>query len=122
MVLATKSTNGGLTWSAPVGAGNVSGSSAIFASVTADPNNNVNLVFQALDDRAAGTRPSAGVDAYDTYFTQSTNGGASFGNPLKLSTASSAPNGSSTNGLTGQFLGDSITALSDSHGRRIFAV
>jgi len=122
MVLATKSTDGGLTWLPPIVAGNVSGRSAIFASVTADPNNNVNLVFQALDDRLAGTRSGAGVVAYDTYFTQSTNGGDSFGNPVILSTASSDPDGSSTNGLTGQFLGDYITAVSDSRGRRIFAV
>lgn len=122
VVLATTSTDGGLTWSAPVVAGNVSGRSAIFASVSADPSNNVNLVFQALDDRPAGTKPGAGVVAYDTYFTQSTNGGTSFGNPVKLSTASSDPNGSSTNGLTAQFIGDYITAVSDSRGRRIFGV
>jgi hypothetical protein len=122
VVLTTKSTDGGRTWSAPVVAGNVNSRSAIFASMTADPNNNVNLVFQALDDREQGTSPGAGAVAYDTYFTQSTDGGASFGNPVKLSTASSDPDGSSTNGLSAQFIGDYISAVSDSRGRRIFAV
>jgi hypothetical protein len=122
VVLATKSSDGGLTWSDPVVAGDVSGRSAFFASVTADPDNNVNLVFQAVDDRAPGTSPGAGVVAYDSYFTQSTNGGTSFGAAVKLSTASSDPDSSSLNNLRGQFIGDYITAVSDLRGHRIFGV
>ena len=114
VVLVTKSTNGGLSWSAPVVAGNVSGRSAFFASVTTDPSGNVAVVFQALDDVPTGTAPGAGVVHYDAYLAQSTNGGSSFGSPLKISTATSDPDGSSANSLAAQFLGDYITAVADS--------
>jgi len=119
-VLLTKSTNGGLTWSTPVVAGNVSGRSAFFASVAADPNSNVNVVFNAIDDKPTGTAPGAGVVHYDAYLTRSTNGGASFSSPLLISTVTSDPDGSSTNGLRAQFLGDYITAVAD--GTHVYAV
>jgi hypothetical protein len=119
-VLLTKSTDGGLTWSAPVVAGNVSGRSAYFASVATDPGNNVNVVFNAIDDVPTGTAPGAGVVHYDAYFTRSTNGGASFSSPSLISTATSDPDGSSTNGLGAQFLGDYITAVAD--GTHVYAV
>src|SRR5439155_15522938 len=64
VVMLTKSTNDGLTWSSPVVAGDVSGRSAFFASVATDPSGNVDVVFQALDDVAAGTPPGAGVVHY----------------------------------------------------------
>ena len=113
VVLVTKSTDGGLTWSAPVVAGDVSGRSAFFASVAVDPAGKVDVVFQAMDDVPTGTAPGPGVVFYDAYFTQSTNGGATFSSPLKISTASSDPDGSSTNSLGAQFLGDYITLVAD---------
>ena len=94
-------------------AGNVPGRSAFFASVATDPSGNVDVVFQALDDVATGTAPGAGVVHYDTYLTRSTNGGASFSGPTVISTATSDPDGSSTNSLGAQFLGDYITAVAD---------
>jgi hypothetical protein len=121
-VMATHSTDGGLTWSTPTVAGDVSGRSAFFASVTADPANKVNLVFQAADDVPEKTAPGAGVVKFDTYFAQSSDGGATFGTPTKISTVSSDPDVSSLQGLGGQFLGDYITAVSDSRGGRVFAV
>jgi hypothetical protein len=120
VVLVTHSTNGGLTWSAPVNAGDVSGRSAFFASVTTDPSGNVDVAFLALDDVPGGTAPGAGVVHYDAYLTQSTNGGVSFSGPTKISTATSDPDGSSTNSLGAQFLGDYITAVAD--GSHVFAV
>ncbi len=120
VVMVTKSTNGGLTWSTPVVAGDVSGRSAFFASVATDPNGKVDIVFLALDDVATGTAPGAGVVTYDAYLAQSTNGGTSFGGPTKISTASSDPDGSSTNSLRAQFLGDYITAVADAN--HVYAV
>jgi hypothetical protein len=122
VVLVVHSTDSGVTWSAPVVAGDVAGRSAFFASVAADPSGKVNIAFQALDDRLAGTAPGPGVVHYDAYFTQSSNGGSSFSAPLKISTATSDPDGSSTNSLGAQFLGDYITAVSDARGSRLFVV
>ncbi len=119
-VLVAKSTTKGLTWSAPVVAGDVPGRSAFFASVTTDPSNHVDVVFLALDDVLTGKAPGAGVVHYDAYFAQSTNAGASFGSPSKISTETSDPDGSSTNSLRAQFLGDYITAVAD--GSHVYAV
>jgi len=120
VVLLTKSTNGGLTWSTPVVAGDVSGRSAFFASVAAGPGSTVNVAFLALDDVPTGTAPGPNVVHYDAYLTQSSNGGMSFGSPLLISTATSDPDGSSTNSLGAQFLGDYITAVAD--GSHVYAV
>src|SRR5713226_2260351 len=87
----------GLTWSTPVTGGDVTWRSAFFAAVTADPAGKVNVVFLAMDDVASGTTPGPGVVFYDAYFTQSTNGGASFSSPLLISTSTSDPDGSTTN-------------------------
>jgi hypothetical protein len=113
VVLVTKSTNGGLSWSTPVVAGNVKGRSAFFASIATDKSGNVDVVFQALDDVPTGTAPGAGVVFYDTYLVKSTNGGGSWSLPVKISTVSSDPDGSSTNSLAAQRLGDYITAVAD---------
>jgi hypothetical protein len=67
---------------------------------------NVLIGFNALDHVAASTKPGAGVVFYDAYYVLSSNGGANFGAPVKISAVHSDPDASSTNGLTGQFLGD----------------
>ena len=113
VVMLTKSTDGGLTWSAQTVAGDVTGRSAFFASVAAGADGAVDVVFLAMDDKPAGTKPGAGVVHYDAYLTRSTNGAASFSSPLKISSVTSDPDGSSTNSLGAQFLGDYITAVAD---------
>jgi len=120
LVLLTKSTTGGLTWTTPVVAGNVTLRSAFFASVAAEGAKNVNVVFLAMDDVPTGTAPGPGVVQYDAYLTRSTDGGATFSPPLMISTATSDPDGSSTNSLRAQFLGDYITAVAD--GSHVYAV
>jgi hypothetical protein len=122
VVKVVKSTDDGATWSAPVTAGDVAGRSAFFASMSVDPSGNVDNTFLALDDKPDGTKPGAGVVHYDAYFTQSTDSGASFGSPVKISSATSDPDGSSTNSLRAQFLGDYITTVADSGGGRAFTV
>src|SRR5207247_11448119 len=60
-------------------------------------------------DRAASDNPWAtGVQVYDNYYVESTDGGASFTAPLQVSSASSNPDASSYNNLMEQFIGDYI--------------
>jgi hypothetical protein len=99
--LAT-STNNGASWSVGTAA-DVTGRSAFYPAVAVN-GSNVFIGFNALDDVAAGTSPGAGVVSYDAYYVLDT--GSGFGAPVKISATSSDPDASSTNGLTGQFLGD----------------
>lgn len=70
------------------------------------------VAAQALDAVPAGTAPGAGVVFYDSYLATSVGGG-SFSAPIKISTASSDPDGSSTNSLGAQFQGDYNTLITD---------
>ncbi len=101
--LAT-STNNGASWSTST-AGNITGRSAFYPAVAVN-GANVFIGFNALDDVSAATKPGGGVVFYDAYYVLSGNGGSSFGAPVKISATRSDPDASSTNGLTGQFLGD----------------
>src|SRR6266540_3532444 len=101
--LAT-STNNGASWSTSTAA-NVASRSAFYPAVAVN-GSSVLIGFNALDDVAAGTTPGAGVVFYDAYYVLSSNAGASFGGPVKISVTHSDPDAASTNGLTGQFLGD----------------
>lgn len=106
VVKLAMSTDMGATWSASTVA-NVTGRSPFYPAVAVSPNGAKVLVgFNAIDDKPAGTAPGAGVVHYDAYYVKSTNGGTSFGAPVKVSAASSDPDAASTNGLSAQFLGD----------------
>jgi hypothetical protein len=108
------STSGGTNWSAPITAGDVPGRSAYFAAVTARPTaGSVAIIFNAIDDVPADTPPGAGVTHFDAYVARSTDFGAHFEAPMLLSTATSDPDASSTNSLGAQFLGDYVSAASD---------
>ena len=48
------------------------------------------------------------MQVYDNYYAESAAGGGAFGGPLRVSSASSNPDGSSYNNLQEQFLGDYI--------------
>ena len=112
-VVVSKSTNGGANWSPASTALDVSGRTAFFPGIAVSPNATVSVATQALDDVKAGTAPGAGVVHYDSYFAKSTNGGASFTAPVVVSTATSDPDGSSTNALGTQFQGDYNTLIAD---------
>jgi hypothetical protein len=113
-VVLTKSADGGASWGTPVNALDVSGRTAFFPGLAVSPDGTkVSVATQALDDVPVGTAPGAGVVSYDSYFAKSTDGGGSFSAPLKISGASSDPNGSSTNSLRSQFQGDYNTLISD---------
>ncbi len=140
VILVAKSSTKGLTWSAPVVAGNVSKfpsnkcvftphtcspASAFFPSIDVDPAGNVNVAFLALEDKPAGTKPGKNVAHYAMFVRQSTNGGATFSDPEFGLGFGQPPNGddpdrSSTEFLNAQFLGDYIGSVSDSAGGQLF--
>jgi hypothetical protein len=112
-VMLTTSSDGGGSWTAAATVLDVAGRSAFFPGVAVSPDGSkVTVATQALDAKPAGTAPGAGVVHYDSYLAESVGGGT-FSAPLKLSSASSDPDGSSTNGLTAQFQGDYNTLISD---------
>ena len=112
-VMLSKSTDGGANWSPASVVLDVTGRSTFFPGVAVSPDGTkVTVATQALDAVPAGTKPGAGVVRYDSYITESVRG-AAFGSPLKISTASSDPDGSSTNSLGAQFQGDYNTLISD---------
>jgi hypothetical protein len=112
-VVLTQSTDRGETWSTPAVVADVEGRSAFFTAVAAGPRGAVHLAFLAMDDVAEDTPPGAGVVSYDAYVAHSSDGGASFGSPFVISTASSDPDVSSSHSLAVQFLGDYIFAVAD---------
>jgi hypothetical protein len=91
VVMLAKSTDGGLTWPEPVVAADVAGRSVFMVALAVDPKGRVNVAFTALDDVPPGTPIGAGVVTYDTYWTQSIDGGTSFTSPRKISSAPSDP-------------------------------
>jgi hypothetical protein len=112
-VMLSTSADGGSTWSPAMLVLDVAGRSAFFPGVAVSPDGTrVTVATQALDSVAAGTTPGAAVVRYDSYLAESANGGA-FTTPLKISTATSDPDGSSTNSLGTQFQGDYNTLISD---------
>jgi len=113
-VMLTVSSNGGGTWTPAATVLDVAGRSAFFPGVAVSPDGSkVTVAAQALDAKPAGTAPGAGVVHYDSYLAESVGGGAFSTPPLKLSSASSDPDGSSTNSLGAQFQGDYNTLISD---------
>ncbi len=114
LVMLTTSSDGGGTWTPAAVVLDVADRSAFFPGVAVSPDGlKVSVATQALDAKAAGTKPGPGVVHYDSYFAESVSGGAFPATPLKISTASSDPDGSSTNSLAAQFQGDYNTLISD---------
>jgi hypothetical protein len=100
------SSDRGATWNQETVA-DVLGRSTFYPAVAVKPDGSgVFVGFNAIDDQPFGTKPGAGVVFYDAYYVLSTDGGATFGSPVKISAMPSDPDASSTNGLRSQFLGD----------------
>ncbi len=89
-VVLSRSSNGGLSWTVPAVALNVTGRSAFFPGVAASPDGSkVTVATQALDDVLAGTAPGARIVSYDSYLAESASGGTSFSTPVRISSKSS---------------------------------
>jgi hypothetical protein len=86
----------------------ISDRNAFFPAASVAPNGTVSLTFDALTQPPANNPFQTGVQVYDNYFAVSAAGGLAFGSPVRVSTASSNPDGSSYNNLQEQFIGDYI--------------
>ncbi len=107
VVKAAYSTNG-VDWTNLGTIASVSGRNAFFPAVDVAPNGTVAVTFDALTAPPADDPWSTGVQVYDNYYVESTDGGASFTAPLRVSSRSSNPDASSYNNLMEQFIGDYI--------------
>jgi hypothetical protein len=98
----------GLHWTQLGTIASVSGRNAFFPEASVASNGTVTLTFDALTQPPANNLWQTGVQVYDNYFAESPAGGTAFGAPIRVSSASSNPDGSSYNNLQEQFLGDYI--------------
>ena len=110
VVKAAVSTDG-LTWTQLGTIADVSGRNAFFPAASVSPSGAVSVAFDALTVPPATDPWQTGSQVYDVYYVQSTASGA-FTPPIRVSTASSNPDGSSYNNLKEQFLGDYIQIVS----------
>jgi hypothetical protein len=102
----------GIHWTSLGTIGSVAGRNAFFPAASVAPNGTVSLTFDALTMPPADNPWQTGVQVYDNYYAESPAGGTAFTAPLRVSTASSNPDGSSYNNLMEQFLGDYIDIVS----------
>ena len=110
VVKAAVSTDG-LTWTQLGTIADVTGRNAFFPAASVSPSGVVSVAFDALTTPPANDPWQTGTQVYDVYYVQSTPSGA-FTAPIRVSTASSNPDGSSYNNLMEQFLGDYIQVVS----------
>jgi len=111
LIKFTESDDGGLTWSSPRTVGGAAGAAnAFFPSVAASPDGRHLFVgWPAQTWKANGTPPAAGLVRQFAAFQIRSDG--VWGGAHLLSTAFGDPDGSSTNSLRAQFLGDYATAV-----------
>lgn len=110
-IVVSKSADGGMTWSTPVAASNPADGFAFFQGLDVAPNGRIDLAYQAqktTDPTTYGT----GNATIDSYYTSSSDGGATWSTSTKVSTASSDPAASAQNNLARQFWGDYNTLVS----------
>jgi hypothetical protein len=98
----------GMNWTRLGTVASVSGRNAFFPEASVAPNGTVSLTFDALTQPPSNNPWQTGVQVYDNYFAELPAGSQSFSAPVRVSTASSNPDGSSYNNLQEQFLGDYI--------------
>jgi hypothetical protein len=102
---AAVSTNG-TEWTQLGTIASISNRNAFFPAVSVAPSGRISVEFDALTMPPADNPWQTGVQVYDNYYVESADAGATFTSPLRVSTASSNPDGSSYNNLMEQFIGD----------------
>jgi BNR repeat-like domain len=114
-IVVSKSSDHGSTWSTPAVVSLAADGYAFFQGLDVAPNGRVDVGYQALKANATG--PAAygtGNATIDSFYVQSTNGGATWSASTKVSSVSSDPAASAQNDLARQFWGDYNTLVSTS--------
>jgi len=110
-IVVTKSSDRGRTWSAATVVSAAADGYAFFQGLDVAPNGRVDIGYQSLKAISAATY-GTGNASIDSYYVQSTDGGATWSTPAKVSGASSDPAASAQNNLERQFWGDYNTLVS----------
>ena len=110
-VVVSKSSDKGKTWSALTTISTAGEGYAFFQGLDVAPNGRVDVGYQAL---TTGNPNVFGVGnaAINSFYTSSSNGGASWSAPMKVTTVASDPSVSAQNNLQRQFWGDYNTLVS----------
>jgi hypothetical protein len=98
----------GHTWTSFGTIASVSGRNAFFPAASVSSGGVVAVTFDALTRPPASDPWQTGVQVYDNYYAQLTPGAPRFSRPVRVSTTSSNPEGSSYNNLMEQFIGDYV--------------
>jgi hypothetical protein len=112
-IVVSKSSDQGRTWSMPAVVSPAADGYAFFQGLDVAPNGRVDVGYQALKANATG--PAAygtGNATIDSFYVQSTDGGATWSASTKVSSVSSDPAASAQNNLGRQFWGDYNTLVS----------
>lgn len=114
-IVVSKSSDHGSTWSAPAVVSPAADGYAFFQGLDVAPNGRVDVGYQALKANATGpTAYGTGNATIDSFYVQSTNGGATWSASTRVSSVSSDPAASAQNNLARQFWGDYNTLVSTS--------
>jgi hypothetical protein len=110
-IVVAKSSDQGSSWSTPAVVSPAADGYAFFQGLDVAPNGRVDVGYQALrttDPSTFGT----GNATIDSFYVQSTNGGATWSASTDVSSVSSDPAASAQNNLARQFWGDYNTLVS----------
>jgi len=107
-VVKAASSDDGINWKAFGTIAQVPGRNAFFPAVSVSPNGTVAVAFDALTAPPPDNPFQTGIQVYDVYYAELLPGALAFTPPLRISSASSNPDGSSYNNLKEQFIGDYI--------------
>jgi hypothetical protein len=110
-VVVSKSTDRGATWSKPKTVSGTAEGYAFFQGLDVAPSGRVDVAYQALTAKRTDTY-GTGNASINSFYVSSTNGGASWSAPAKISAVSSDPAASAQNNLQRQFWGDYNTLVS----------
>jgi hypothetical protein len=110
-IVVTRSADKGVSWSAPKTVSAAANGYAFFQGLGVAPNGRVDVGYQALKATSTTTY-GTGNATIDSYYTKSTDGGATWSAPVKVSSTPSDPAASAQNNLARQFWGDYNTLVS----------